>query len=105
MTKLIERHIRISSDSNPRLCDYLSSFNPKALTREILLLMEFGLLLRQQTFSPMNSIQLNPTNDQYTHLEPKPESLSESNKEPHEAPIKSMNDDFDIGSDTDFLMD
>lgn len=105
MARLIERHIRISSDSSPRLCDYLSSFNPKALTREILLLMEFGLLIRQQNFSAMNSIQLSPLNEQHADLKSVAELSSESNKEPHEVPINSMDDDFDIGSDRDFLMD
>ena len=53
----------------------------------------------------MNSIQLNPLNDQHADLKPVAELSSESNKEPHEVPINSMDDDFDIGSDRDFLMD
>ncbi|MGI2205240.1 hypothetical protein ACROAH_15370 [Shewanella oncorhynchi] len=85
MPKTIERHIRIGADTHPLIFAHLDQFGPKALTREMVLLMEFGLMVRQRGVNLGNL------------LAPKAELSSEPEKqEPLVKPVHGMEDDFDI---------
>ena len=88
MPKTIERHIRIADDTHPLIFAHLEQFGPKALTREMMTLMEFGLMVRQQGFNLG------------TVLAPKVEVESEREKVEADAePRSPMEDDFDISDD------
>lgn len=93
-----ERKLRIRSDSHPRLYNYLSTFQPKALSHEILTLMELGLMVVQSGITGISKNEVLPEADGPDLTDTEAAAVPEMN-------VESLMGTLDLGDAIFDLMD